>query len=108
MSITYNESTKTFLLNTKNSSYAMKIPVRLSSPYVLRLLCAGYGFGLSDSLQDRGFSPNPFEAGNDRCFSLDFLPQEFSTSESGDYRSGSIEVENRGRQPHLLRESISL
>ena len=25
MSITYNESTKTFLLNTKNSSYAMKI-----------------------------------------------------------------------------------
>ena len=79
MSITYNESTKTFLLNTKNSSYAMKI-----SPYGY-LLHMYYGPSVPDTdldylirLQDRGFSPNPFEAGNDRCFSLDFLPQEFS------------------------------
>ena len=95
MSITYNESTQTFLLNTKNSSYAMKIT---SYGYLLHMY---YGRPIADTdldyllqFQDRGFSPNPFEAGNDRCFSLDFLPQEFSTSESGDYRSSSIEVEN--------------
>ena len=95
MSITYNESTQTFLLNTKNSSYSMKIT---SYGYLLHMY---YGRPIADTdldyllqFQDRGFSPNPFEAGNDRCFSLDFLPQEFSTSESGDYRSSSIEVEN--------------
>ena len=43
MSITYNESTKTFLLNTKNSSYAMKI-----APYGY-LLHLYYGRLIPDS-----------------------------------------------------------
>ena len=95
MSITYNLNTKTFFLNTRNSSYVMKI-----SDYG-NLLHLYYGDPIQDQdldyliqLQDRGFSPNPFEAGNDRCFSLDYLPQEFSTNENGDYRSSSIEVQN--------------
>ena len=95
MSITYNQTAKTFFLKTKNSSYVMKI-----SDFD-NLLHLYYGAPIPDEnldyliqLQDRGFSPNPFEAGNNRSFSLDFLPQEFSTNENGDYRSSSIEVQN--------------
>jgi len=43
---------------------------------------------------DRGFSGNPYEAGNDRTFSLDTLPQEYSGYGNGDYRINSLEVEH--------------
>jgi alpha-galactosidase len=95
MSVRYIESKKTFLLQTKNSTYQMKIS---EYGYLLHLY---YGERLTDEdlsyliqLQDRGFSPNPNEAGNDRTFSLDFLPQEFSSDGSCDYRLSSIEVKN--------------
>ncbi len=95
MSVRYIESKKTFLLQTKNSTYQMKVS---DYGYLLHLY---YGERLGDEdlsyliqLQDRGFSPNPNEAGNDRTFSLDFLPQEFSSDGSCDYRLSSIEVKN--------------
>lgn len=95
MSITFYEHSKTFRLDTRDSSYLMTI-----SKYG-DLLHLYYGDRIPDEdlsylieLRDRGFSPNPHEAGNDRTFSLDFLPQEFSTSDSGDYRVESIGVRN--------------
>ena len=42
---------------------------------------------------DRGFSPNPSEAGKDRTYSLDTLPQEYSGSGEGDFRLPSLELE---------------
>ncbi len=93
MAIKYNADTKTFALETADTSYLMKV-----SRYG-NLLHMYYGAKIPDqdldyllSFQDRGFSPNPNEAGNDRTFSLDFLPQEFSTDRSGDYRTPSVEV----------------
>ena len=41
---------------------------------------------------DRGFSGNPYDAGEDRTYSLDALPQEFPTYGSGDYRSTALKV----------------
>ena len=43
---------------------------------------------------DRGFSGNPYESRNERTFSLDAQPQEFSTQQQGDFRTASIEVVN--------------
>lgn len=93
MAIKYNADTKTFVLETADTSYLMKV-----SRYG-NLLHMYYGAKIPDqdldyllTFQDRGFSPNPNEAGNDRTFSLDFLPQEFSTDRSGDYRTPSVEV----------------
>lgn len=93
MAIKYNADTKTFILETADTSYLMKV-----SRYG-NLLHLYYGARIPDQdldyllcLRDRGFSPNPYEAGNDRTFSLDYLPQEFSTDRSGDYRSSSVEV----------------
>ncbi len=95
MSIWYNESKKTFSIHTKHSTYQMKVS---DYGYLLHLY---YGDRIEDEdlgyliqLQDRGFSPCPNETGNDRTFSLDFLPQEFSTDGSCDYRTASIEVKN--------------
>ena len=93
MAVRYDAETKTFILETKNSSYLMTV-----NRYG-KLLNIYYGERIPDTdlnylltFQDRGFSPNPNEAGNDRTFSLDFLPQEFSTSRSGDYRTPSLEM----------------
>ena len=36
---------------------------------------------------DRGFSGNPYDAGKDRTYSMDNLPQEFPYKGTGDYRS---------------------
>lgn len=39
-----------------------------------------------------GFSGNPYEAGEDRTFSLDTLPQEFPSYGVGDYRNNCVGV----------------
>ena len=42
---------------------------------------------------DRSFSPNPNETGASRTYSLDVMPQEYSTCGVGDFRLPSIELE---------------
>ena len=42
---------------------------------------------------DRGFAPNPAEAGADRTYSLDTLPQEYPGSGTGDFRLPCIRAE---------------
>lgn len=42
--------------------------------------------------KDVGFSGNPYEAGEDRTFSLDTLPQEFPSYGVGDYRNNCVGV----------------
>jgi alpha-galactosidase len=95
MSIKYNADGKTFIMETEGTSYLIKI-----SRYG-NLLHLYYGARIPDvnpdyliKVQDRGFSPNPNEAGNDRTFSLDYVPQEYSTDGKGDYRIPSIGVVN--------------
>ncbi len=95
MSIIFNEQTKTITLQTKNTSYQMKIG---NLDYLLHLY---YGPTIYDAdmnyqimQYDRGFSGNPYESRNARTFSLDAQPQEFSTQQQGDFRTTSIEVVN--------------
>lgn len=95
MGIVYNEACKTWTLHTRNTSYQMKCG---NLDYLLHLY---YGPSICDrdmSYQirqyDRGFSGNPYESRNERTFSLDAQPQEFSTQQQGDFRTASIEVMN--------------
>lgn len=95
MSIQYSENNQVFTLQTRNSTYQMKIG---SYNYLMHLY---YGKKIIDqntdylvTYYDRGFSPNPNEAGNDRTFSLDAIPQEYSSCGVGDYRISSMEVRN--------------
>lgn len=91
--ITYNEETKVFTLHTKNSMYQMQVRDYDTLVHLY------YGADIGDTeashriiCLDRGFSGNPYEAGEDRTFSLDVLPQEYSGYGNGDYRINSLEV----------------
>lgn len=86
MAINYNKKNKLFTLETETSSYQMKV-----SEYG-HLLHLYYGARCSQDtshlldLFDRGFSGNPNDADKDRTYSLDYLPQEYPTLGTGDYR----------------------
>lgn len=94
MAILFNKNDKTFTLHTKNSTYQMKID---SYDYLLHLYYGARTEGNMEYLLtfvDRGFSGNPYEAGEERTFSLDVLPQEYPTFGAGEYRSPALIVKN--------------
>lgn len=90
MAITVKD--KIFNLETKNTLYQMKVD-RFG---VLNHLW--YGEKTDDCMDylldypDAGFSGNIYEAENERTYSLNTLPQEYSTSGVGDFRISAISV----------------
>ena len=91
--ITFHETEKVFELRTKNSTYQMQVREYDTLVHLY------YGSPLGDSLAtdrvvclDRGFSGNPYEAGKEKTFSLDTLPQEYTAYGNGDYRLNALEV----------------
>ena len=95
MAIYIDEQKKLFTLSKNNTSYQMMADKYL----VLNHLYYGENIGQEDmsyllDYQDRGFSGNPYEAGNERDYSLDSRPQEYSTNGVGDYRINSVSVIN--------------
>lgn len=97
MAIQYQENGRIFTLHTDHSTYQMK-----ADSYG-NLLHLYYGDRTEGSMEylltygDRGFSPNPYEAGEDRTYSLDALPQEYPYQGSGDFRSPAFAVEQADR-----------
>ena len=53
---------------------------------------SAFDYSYRISYADRGFSGNPYDAEDDRTYSLDVLPQEFPTYGSGDYRSTALKI----------------
>ena len=95
MGIVYSKADRTFTIQTKNTTYQMQV-----DPYGF-LLHLYYGKKTDGSCMDylltyydRGFSGNPFDAGDDRTYSMDVLPQEYPSYGTGDYRSTALIVEN--------------
>ncbi len=95
MPIEFNHERNIFSLNTKNTTLQIKID---RFGYLLRLY---YGPAIQDPADyivrsdDRSFSPNPGDAGlDDRTFSLDFLPQEYPSRGTGDFRIACLQVQN--------------
>lgn len=95
MAITFDQENKLFTIQTKNATYQMMV----SSYQHLIHVYYGAKIGsmeLSYLIRgiNRGFSGNPYEGGNDRGYSLDTYPQEYSTFGMGDYRSSCLQAEN--------------
>lgn len=95
MSIVYDQQKNLLTLTTKNSAYQMQI-------YQLGYLCHLY-YGRRTGLQDMSyqyydfdyaFSGNPAECRKERTFSLDIIPQEYTSFGVGDYRINSVAVIN--------------
>lgn len=94
MAIIYNKKDNTFTLNTKNTTYQMKVD---QFGVLLHLYYGARTKGNMEYLltyTDRGFSGNLYEAGTDRTYSLDVLPQEYPAFGTGDYRSPALIVKN--------------
>ena len=90
MSVIFDEKSNIISLNTANTTYQMQIG---KFGYLLHLY---YGKKVNSDMSyliqcyDRGFSGNPSDAGEDRTFSLDALPQEFPAYGNGDYRDNAF------------------
>ena len=92
--IVHDQQNLLFTLHTRTTTYQMKVDEH-------RLLLHTYygprvregDFSRLIRFADRGFSPNPAEAGHCRTYSLDTLPQEYSTCGTGDFRLPSLELE---------------
>ncbi|MBQ7221713.1 MAG: alpha-galactosidase [Synergistaceae bacterium] len=87
MSITYDKSSGIFTLSTNNTTYQMQAD---SYGYLLHLYYGRKTRGFADwelTFIDRGFSGCPYDAGHNRGYSLDALPQEFPVQGTGDYRT---------------------
>ena len=94
MSIIFENDKKTFTLHTKTTTYQMQID---RFGFLLHLYYGKKVQGCMDYMltcYDRGFSGNPYDAGDDRTYSLDALPQEFPFSGSGDYRASAFAIKN--------------
>ena len=93
MAITVQENGRLFTIDTKNTTYQMK-----ADRYGV-LLHLYYGRRAAGSMEylltyaDRGYACNIYDTGRDRTYSLDFLPQEFPTSGTGDMRSPALILE---------------
>ena len=89
----FNPETGIIELRTKHAVYQMQI---MKHRYLGHVYFGRDLYGTTADYRivnlDRGFSPNPGDAGEDRCFSLDCLPQEYSGFGNGDYRSCALEV----------------
>lgn len=106
MAIIIDEQRRVFTLQTKHTTYQMKADAKdvLLHTYYGEKTDSG-DKSLLIFRADRGFSGNPYEVGKqDRTYSLDSLPQEYSSFGMGDYRITSLRVQNKdGSQAAELR-----
>ena len=92
--ILLDKENNVFTLHTQNTTYQMKADqhsVLVHTYYGPRV--AGGDLSYLVRYADRACAPNPSEAGLDRTYSLNTIPQEFSTCGVGDFRLPSIELE---------------
>ena len=93
MAILINETKSIFTLQTDHSMYQMKVDqygVLLHTYYGKKGDPFDYSYLITYA--DHGFSGNPYDAGEERTYSLDALPQEYPVYGSGDYRSTALKV----------------
>ena len=93
MAILVDRKNTLFTLCTKSSMYQMKadpLGILLHTYYGKRTENMDFSYLIQK--RDHGFSGNPYEAGMDRTYSLDTLPQEYSCFGGGDYRESALAV----------------
>lgn len=93
MAILLDENNSVFTLYTRNSMYQMKkdhLGTLLHTYYGRKTGNADYSYLIY--CKDRGFAANPYDAENDRTYSTEILPQEYSCFGSGDFRTSAVKI----------------
>ena len=99
MSILYDEKQKTLTLHTKNTTYQMQVD---RYGFLLHLYYGKRADGCMDYLltfYDRGFSGNPYDAGKDKTYSMDALPQEIPVARHRGLQDACLHHQEHG--PHI-------
>ena len=102
MAIIYQKESGLFTLQTRTGTYQMKADshgVLLHTYYGAKTDESDYSYLIMPA--DRGYSGQPGDLGNERTYSLDFYPQEYSVHGSGDYRITGIKAGFQGQVPVL-------
>ena len=84
-----------FSIHTDNSTYQMQVD---KYGYLIHLYYGRRTEGVMDYIilfTERGLSASPYDAGNDRSYSLDYLPQEFPVEGTGDFRSPLLSIRDK-------------
>lgn len=92
MSITFEKTKQIFTIQTDHTTYQLQAD---RYGYLIHLYYGPRVEGEMDYLltfSDHGFSGNPYDAGSDRTYSLDALPQEYPVQGNGDFRSVCLTV----------------
>lgn len=102
MAIIYQKESGLFTLQTRTGTYQMKADshgVLLHTYYGAKTDESDYSYLIMPA--DRGYSGQLGDLGNERTYSLDFYPQEYSVHGSGDYRITGIKAGFQGQVPVL-------
>ena len=94
MAILIDRESGLITIQTKNSTYQMLAD---RHHYLLHLYYGKKIEGSAEGLlsyMDRGYSANPEEAGDDRTYSLEQLPQEYPFRGSADFRTPAFRMKN--------------
>ena len=93
MSIRFDEQARTFTLTTRNTTYQMQIgPMEHLLHLYYGRRTAGDRLDYQYRPMDSGFSPNIYEVRRERSYSMDLLPQEYSSANTGDFRVSALEA----------------
>jgi alpha-galactosidase len=95
MSITFDKERQLLTLETKNVTYQMQADNYgfLHHVYFGRRV-NGSDMSYTNVSYDRGFSGNPYDLRYNRAFSLDTMPQEYTSFGVGDFRVNALSVVN--------------
>lgn len=110
MPILYDEKSSCFSLHTKHTTYQFMIDPKGVALHLY------YGRRTEGSMSyllqraDHGFSGSPYDAGNERDYSLDIQPQEYPQRGTGDYRRSAFvaRFENGAAGTDLRYDSYSI
>ena len=95
MAVRFDAEKKIFSIDTDNSTYQFKVD---KYGYLIHLYYGRRTAGEVDYVllfADRGLSANPYDAGIDRTYSLDYLPQEYPVEGTGDFRSPMLSIRDK-------------
>ena len=96
MAIHFQAENKCFTLHTEHTTYQIKVDAHglLKHQYYGRKVI-DTDFDYAFLNMDRGFSGNPYDCDPyERSVSLDTMPQEYTSSDVGDYRLTSLNIMN--------------
>ncbi|MGI6109787.1 MAG: glycoside hydrolase family 36 N-terminal domain-containing protein [Eubacteriaceae bacterium] len=85
---------QTITIDTQNTTYQMGVTENGTLLHLYYGARADGDMSYALTSYDRGFSGSPYDAGDDRTFSLDVLPQEYPVYGTGDYRAPALNFHN--------------